>query len=70
MNKTEIPPLMTGPEVAAVMKVKPGTVRTWILRAAREQSHTEFPQPHFKLGGAWMWRRSAVMRFVANRDAN
>lgn len=65
MNPTPLTHMMTGNELAEMLKIKPGTVRSTMCRKKAGASTPPFPEPLGKFAGAWFWDRRAVERFLA-----
>lgn len=69
MNTTPLIHMMTGKELAEMLKIKPGTVRSTMCRKKAGASTPPFPEPLGMVAGAWFWDRRAVQRFVDKEKA-
>lgn len=64
MKTTPLIHMMTGNDVAEMLKIKPETVRSKLCRKKAGASTPPFPEPLGKFAGAWLWDRRAVQRFL------
>lgn len=53
--------LLTTPEIAEALGVKPGTISEWRKR------HTDVPQPRRQVGKSYLYRLSDWVRWQNNR---